>query len=116
MAPDPGRIRYLVGSEIQPFHEHHNGVTVKDRLVRHPVPRLSRLVHQKTQIPATDLAAPPQFDDLGAGSGVVRLGKWASNNGSRFIIAVRGEERLNLKLKGWSGRGGVGVERIVDAL
>ncbi|WVZ11738.1 hypothetical protein V8G54_016268 [Vigna mungo] len=116
MAPDPGRIRYLVGSEIQPFHEHHNGVSVKDRLVRYPVPRLSRLVDKKTQIPATDLTAPPQFYGLGGGGGVVRLGKWAPNDGSRFIIAVRGEERSNLKLKGWSGKGSVGVERIVDAV
>jgi len=118
MAPNPGRIRDLVGAEIQPFHEHHNGVSVKDRLVRHPVPGLNRLVQQKTQIPATHLTAPPQFDGLGAGGGIVRLGKWAPNDGSRFIIAVRREDRSNLKLKGWSGRGsvGVGVERIVDAL
>ncbi|RDX99546.1 hypothetical protein CR513_17384, partial [Mucuna pruriens] len=100
MAPDPGRIRDLVGSEIQPLHEHHNGVSVEGRLVRHPVPRLSRLVHQNAQIPATHLAALPQVDGLGAATGgVVRLGKWAPNDGSRLVIAVRGQNRSNLNVE-----------------
>ncbi|KAG4946941.1 hypothetical protein JHK82_043007 [Glycine max] len=59
MASDPGQIRDLVWRQIQPFHEHNHGVSAEGSLVRHLVPRLSRLVHQNAQILMIHLVAPP---------------------------------------------------------
>ncbi|KAH1259926.1 hypothetical protein GmHk_02G003189 [Glycine max] len=81
MAPDPGWIRDL----IQPFHEHNHDVSVKGSLVLHPVPRLSRLVHQNAQIPMTHLVMPPQIRHNRSWTGPVEpeLGKSIQVNRKR---------------------------------
>ncbi|KAH1209986.1 hypothetical protein GmHk_15G044379 [Glycine max] len=95
MASDPGQIRDLVWRQIQPFHEHNHGVSAEGSLVRHLVPRLSRLVHQNAQILMIHLVAPPPKEFV-----------WIRHNGlwTGLVEPELGKSvQVNWKRKRWGG-------------